>query len=153
MRFISTRTFAAFAGLTLLAGAVAAPVLAQTTNSVTPQTNVGQHHKGGGDNWATKLNLTEAQKAQIKSIREAEKNERQSVFTPDQLNQLSSARQNHTRPNLNLTDAQKQQLHAIRQKYAAQFKALLTPEQQQQLSQLKAQHQGRHHNGAGTNNQ
>ncbi len=151
MRFISKKTLSALAGLTLLAGGIAAPVLAQTTN--TPQNNVEQHHKRGGDDWAAKLNLTDAQKAQIKSIRQAERTETQSIFTTEQQAQLAQAKANHTRPQLNLTDAQKQQLRAIHQKYKAQFEALLTPEQQQQIQQFKAQHQNHQHNDGNTSNQ
>lgn len=150
MRFISNRTFSVLAGLTLLAGGIAAPVLAQTNNA-NPQPPTGQHHRGGGDNWGAKLNLTDAQKASIKQLRDQERAEMQQVFTSEQQAQMTQARQNHTRPQINLTDTQKQQIQAIHQKYEAQFQSLLTPEQQQQIATFKAQHQGEHHGGANQN--
>jgi len=54
----------------------------------------GQAHQGHGKNnlWAS-LNLTDAQKAKIKSIKEAQKSRMQAVFTPQQQQQMQQMRQ------------------------------------------------------------
>ncbi len=87
------------------------------------------------------LNLTTDQKAQIKQIREAAKQEMDGIFTPEQKTLRQQARQQHQRPKLNLTNDQKAQLKAVRQKTKSQIDAVLTPEQRQQLQQMRAEHQ------------
>ena len=52
----------------------------------------GQAHQGRQSLWAS-LNLTDAQKAKIKAIREAQKPRMQAVFTPEQQQQLQQMRQ------------------------------------------------------------
>lgn len=141
----------AIACVTMAVGAVTVPNLVSAqTSSPDSTSNPERHkpHKGG--EWK-KLNLTDAQKAQIKTIRENAKTQRQSVFTSDQLAKLEQARQsgNHKGvwKSLNLTDAQKQQLKTIAQDTKAQVENVLTAQQKQQLAQLrqdwKAQHPNR----------
>ncbi len=95
--------------------------------------------------WETQLNLTDAQKEQIKQIHSAAKEQIDTIFTPDQQTQRQQAKQQHTRPNLNLSDEQKAQIQNIRKNAESQIEALLTPEQQQQLQQLRQQRWQRHH--------
>jgi protein CpxP len=93
--------------------------------------------------WETRLNLTDAQKTQIKQIHESARTQINGILTPDQQTKIQQAKQQHTRPQLNLTDDQKAKIRAIKQNSQSQIKALLTPAQQQQLQQL---HQRRLHN-------
>jgi Spy/CpxP family protein refolding chaperone len=52
----------------------------------------GQAHQGRQNLWAS-LNLTDAQKAKIKAIRDAQKSSMQAVLTPAQQQQLQQMRQ------------------------------------------------------------
>jgi protein CpxP len=100
------------------------------------------HEHGGG--WETKLNLTDAQKAQIKQIHESSEQQINAILTPDQQAQKQQGRQQHQRTKLNLSDDQKAKIKAIRQGADSQIQALLTPAQQQQLQQLRQQ-RSQHH--------
>jgi len=86
------------------------------------------------------LNLTNAQKAKIKEIRESSRQQMKAIFTPEQQEQLRTAKKEHKRPNLNLTEEQQTQLRAIRKSTRSQIQAVLTPEQQQKLHQLRHKH-------------
>lgn len=134
----------AIACVTVAVGAVTIPNLVSAQNSA-PETTSRVEKNKRGDGWK-KLNLTDAQKAQIKTIQENAKTQRESVFTPEQRAKLEQARQSGDRKGvwktLNLTDAQKQQMKAIGQTTKDQMKAVLTPEQQQQLAQMKQERKG-----------
>lgn len=131
----------AIACVTVTVGVATLPsfVAAQTT----PTPNRTQKWKPQGG--MKKLNLTEAQKTQMKSIRESSKTRMQNVFTPEQRAKIEQARQSGDRKgvwqSLNLTEAQKQQMQAIRQETQAQINNVLTPEQKQQMEQMKQQRQ------------
>jgi Spy/CpxP family protein refolding chaperone len=118
----------AIACVTVAVGAVTIPNLVSAQNSA-PETTSRVEKNKRGDGWK-KLNLTDAQKTQLKTIRENAKTQRQAVFTPDQLSKLEQARQSGDRKGiwktLNLTDAQKQQMKAIGQTTKEQMKAVLT---------------------------
>lgn len=128
----------AIACVTLAVGAVTIPNLVSAQNTTQNQSEKGRVRKG--DAWKN-LNLTEAQKAQIKTIRESAKTQRQNVLTAEQRAKIAEARQSGdrkgVRKSLNLTDAQKQQMKAIGESTKAQIKNVLTPAQQQQMEQMK----------------
>ena len=128
----------AIACATMAIGAVTVPNLVSAQN--TTQTQSQKRNLRQGDGWK-KLNLTDAQKAQIKTIKDNAKTQRQSVFTAEQLTKLEQARQSGDRKgvwkSLNLTDTQKQQMKAIGESTKAQIKNVLTPAQQQQVEQMK----------------
>lgn len=107
--------------------------------------NVAQAQTGHEHKWSDQLGLTDAQKEQIKQIRDNAKQQLDNIFTSDQKTELQQARQQHTKPNLNLTDDQKAQIKKIRQDSESQINALLTPEQQQKLQQMRQQRWQRHH--------
>ena len=127
-------------------------VKAQANSSTQPvpaQSN--QRHQGKWD----KLNLSDQQKAQLRQIHEETRTQMEAVFTPQQLEQLKAARQNHQARQagqarqgkdsimaaLNLTDAQKAKLKEIKDAQKARMQAVFTPEQQQQLQQMRQQWQ------------
>lgn len=113
----------------------ATPVMPMLTEAATaaPMRLAGQ--RGGG--MMEKLNLTEAQKAQMQTIRESQRAKRDALLTGEQKAELQQARQERRKPNLNLTESQKAQMKAIWQETKAQMDALLTAEQKQQLEQLR----------------
>ncbi len=116
------------------------PSLAQTA---APTAATAKQHKHNGD-WA-KLNLTDSQKAQLKSIREATKAKIDGVLTQAQKDQLAAAkgdRQAHGQAwkSLNLTDAQKAAMKQIRSEAKQQSDAVYTPAQLQQLQQMRQNH-------------
>ena len=124
--------------LTIAAGAVA-PSFAQSTTPTTPTT---KQHKHGG--WS-KLNLTDSQKAQLKSIRESSKAQIDAILTQPQKDQLAAAkgdRKQHREvwKSLNLTDAQKASIKQIRSDSKQKMDTVLTPEQRQQLQQMHQNH-------------
>ncbi len=125
--------------LSLLTGAIAVVVAATPMMPAFSQSAPGAQPPANG-RWmkGNRLNLTDAQKAQMKQIQESARQQMDAVFTPEQKEQMRLARQNRQRPNLNLTDAQKAQLKAIQDQIRSQMDAILTPEQKQQM---QAQHQ------------
>ena len=100
------------------------------------------HQRTGG--WETKLNLTDAQKAQIKQIRLSTQKQINGILTPDQQKQKQQARQQHTAAKLSLSNDQKAQIKKIRQDEKSQIEAVLTTSQKQQLQQLRASRQQNH---------
>ncbi|XHX80743.1 MAG: hypothetical protein RBJ76_12660 [Stenomitos frigidus ULC029] len=127
------------------------PVAAQTQTQTPP---AGQYQKRGA-----KLNLTEAQKAQLKQIREATRSQIDAILTPEQKAQLDAAKQQRQQRQagqpgqlgqpgqkprgkwaaLNLTADQKASMQAIRQDAKQKMDAVLTAEQRQQLEQRRQQ--------------
>ncbi len=135
--------------LVLLPGAIAvlfvaaAPLMPPLTDGVAAQTAPGvrpnradQMQRGKG--WQ-ELNLTDAQKAQMRQVRESAKQRMGAILTGEQQAQLQAARQQRQRPNLNLTEAQKAQMKAVREDTQRQIEAILTPEQRQKLQEMRQQ--------------
>lgn len=107
-----------------------------------------------------RLNLTDAQKAQIKQIHESTRTKIEAVLTPEQKTKLEAAKaemkaRHQARKNsnqkwegrdrdkenifesLNLTDAQKKEIKAIRESAKTQMETVLTPEQKAKMEQFK----------------
>ncbi len=118
----------------VLTAAPLLPVAAQTPSSPT-----GQYQKHGHT-----LNLTAAQKAQLKQIHVATRSQINAILTPTQQAQLASAKgqgqAGKVWSSLNLTADQKAKLRALRQSEKQQTDAVLTPAQRQQLQQQRQQH-------------
>ncbi len=135
----------AIACVTVTVGVATLPSFASAQNTTQPNRTEKRKPRGEMQGGMKKLNLTEAQKTQMKAIRESSKTRMQNVFTPEQRAKLEQARQSGDRKgawqSLNLTEAQKQQMKAIRQETQAQISNLLTPEQKQQMEQMKQQRQ------------
>lgn len=110
------------------------------------------------------LGLTDAQKAQIQTIRRDSRSKFEAVLTPEQKAKLEAAKQAHRAEwqarkaqgqtgqgqrqpgqrrgkggfaDLNLTEAQKTQMRQIRESEKQQIQAVLTPEQRQKLEQFR----------------
>ena len=132
----------AIACVTVAVGAATLPSLA-LAQSTTPNRTEKMKPRDGG--WK-KLNLTEAQKTQMKAIRESAMARRQSVLTAEQRAQVEQMRQSGNRGgwgknSLNLTEAQKQQMKAIMEDSKKQMENVLTAEQKAQLQTMKEQRQ------------
>ena len=90
------------------------------------------------------LNLTDAQKAQMKQIREQTQGKIVALLSSDQQNQFKAANQGrHESPmkvlrSLNLSADQKQKVHEILNDQRQQIQAILTPEQQAKMKQHHA---------------
>ncbi|MBW4422146.1 MAG: hypothetical protein KME13_23505 [Myxacorys californica WJT36-NPBG1] len=121
--------FAAF----VLAGVPMLAVHAQVPSGTTPRT---ERRMGN------KLNLTDAQKAQMKQIRESTKSQVRAVLTAEQQAKLDAARQQKGKrgevmKSLNLSDDQKAKIKAIMQASRQQMDALLTAEQRALRDQMR----------------
>ena len=132
----------AIACVTIAVGAATLPSLALAQSTTPNRTEKMKPHEGG---WQ-KLNLTEAQKTQMKAIRESAMARRQSVLTAEQRAQAEQMRQSGKRgggdkKSLNLTEAQKQQMRAIHEDSKKQRDNVLTAEQKAQLQTMKEQRQ------------
>ncbi|WP_026733662.1 Spy/CpxP family protein refolding chaperone [Fischerella sp. PCC 9605] len=106
-------------------------ILAQTTE--TPVREKGPFQR---------LGLTDAQKNQMEEIRRNTRAEIDRILTPEQRQQLETARQNRQGKrqvwrNLNLTEEQRTQMQQIMQSKRSQMEAVLTPEQKQQLQEFR----------------
>jgi Spy/CpxP family protein refolding chaperone len=140
--------------LSFLAGAVALtisaiPFAAQADISSSSPTIVAQSRKQGG--WKNKLNLTEAQKAQMQQIKESARADMQKILTPEQLQKLEAAKASGEKKrgvwrSLNLTDAQKAEMKKIKESKKAQFEAILTDEQKAIMQEMKQMRQNRRGN-------
>lgn len=123
----------------------AIPFVAQAQINSSEQI-VAQRQKRGG--WKNKLNLTDAQKAEMQKIKQSARTQMRDVLTPEQLQKLEAAKASGQKKrgvwrSLNLTDAQKAELKAIRENKKAQFKAILTDEQKAQLEEMKQMRRNR----------
>lgn len=91
------------------------------------------------------LNLTDEQKAKIKTILENYRPKMESILTDEQKNKLKEAQQQgKTRTamqSLNLTDSQKQQFKDLRKSQRQEIESVLTAEQKQQLQQMRQNRQ------------
>lgn len=112
------------------------PVSAQSNPTAPMQRGEG---RGPHNKIMDQLNLTEAQKAQLKAIREEARAKKDAVLTAEQKAEMQRARQERRKPNLNLTEAQKAQMKAIREESKRKMDAVLTPEQRQKLEELRQQ--------------
>lgn len=122
----------------IVAGAPMLAAHAQTPSTVAPK--AGQR--------LNRLNLTDAQKAQLKQIRESTKSKIRAVLTTEQQTQFDAARQATGKrggimKSLNLTSDQKAQIKDIMKASREQMKSVLTPEQQAQLQQMHRAHHNR----------
>lgn len=142
IEMMNKKTLLLFSGLASLVISTAAIVPALTATTVAQPANTQSPNRGMG-----RLNLTADQQTKIKQIREASRQQIQSILTPQQQAQIQQARQQKQRPQLNLTEEQKAQLKALNQNTRRQIDEVLTPEQRQQLQQ---QHGKRHHNRSQT---
>ncbi len=89
------------------------------------------------------LNLTEAQKQQMQSLKESTRTKINAVLTDAQRTQLEAAIKSGTKPrqamrSLNLSADQKTRVRAIKEAVKIQKQALLTPEQKQKLQESRA---------------
>ena len=118
--------------LPLLAATVLiAPAIAQTNPPPPPPPRQ--------QNW---LNLTPEQQAKMQQIRQAEREQMNSILTAEQRSILETARQNRQNPrqvfeSLNLTDEQKTRIQQVRRSSREQMDAILTPEQRQLMQQRR----------------
>jgi periplasmic protein CpxP/Spy len=130
-----------------LALSLSAGFVAQT--HAAPVSAGGQQYKlaqgrGQGQN---RLNLTDAQKAQMRQIHEKYKPQMQSILTDEQKTQLQNAgadRNAQRKVWASLSQDQKNQMKTLRQQEEAEENAVLTPEQQQQKQQWQQQMRARH---------
>jgi periplasmic protein CpxP/Spy len=134
--------------LTLAAGALllTAPLLSQSAQA--------QGAEGGNyprmERALKDLNLTEAQKTQMKALREEGRIEMERILTPEQQAKLKAAKAEGKRgdrrgvmKSLNLTETQKTALKAFRAKQQQRFEAILTPDQKAKLEQKRSQMKAR----------
>jgi Spy/CpxP family protein refolding chaperone len=106
-----------------------------------------------GGELGQKLNLTDAQKQQMRTIRQNTKQQIEAILTPEQRVQLQATMASGDRQSrrgvwqrLNLTDAQKQQMRTIRQNSRQQMLSILTPEQRATAEQFRAERMQRRGN-------
>lgn len=108
----------------------------------------GGHHRHGmfGEKLAAKLNLTDAQKAQIKDIKKSTHEANAAFFEQARATQKEfwtakkandTAKMDALRPTM---ESQRAQMKAIRKAEMSQLTSVLTPDQQAQLQQLRAEH-------------
>ena len=126
------------------AGAAFANIETSSNNSVVVARAKGQ--KGQGK--FKRLNLTDAQKAQMQQIKESARAQMEEILTPEQLQKLQEAKASGQKKrevfrSLNLTDAQKAEMKKIKESKKAQFEAILTDEQKAQLEEMKQNRQNR----------
>ena len=138
----------------LLAGAIALSAVAtpfivkaqaETPNQSAPTQTTPQRQ----GRW-NKLNLSDQQKEQMRQIHKDVRSQIEAVLTPQQLEQLKTARQNRqagqapqgrrsVMASLNLSDEQKAKIKDIKQAQKRRFEAVLTANQKQQLEQMRQQ--------------
>lgn len=111
------------------------------------QANGHRHHQFA--RLATKLNLTDAQKAQWKDIRKASHEQNKAFFAEVRQTRqdFRAAKQANDQAKIDALkptmQAQRQQMKQIRQANMQQFESILTPDQKAQLDALKAKWEAR----------
>ena len=106
--------------------------------------------QGKEGKWA-KLNLTDAQKQQMRQIKQETRAQMQNILTPEQQATLQAAMQNGQGRNRqawkqvkeSLNDDQKAQMRTLMEQQKARIEAILTDEQKQQLEQMRQEWQQR----------
>lgn len=110
------------------------------------------HHKRGGEfgaRFAQKLNLTDAQKEQLRTINQQFREQNKTFFqhARDTRQQFRAAKQANDTTQLDALKAtmeeQRAQFKSLRQAHREQILSILTPDQRQQLDALKAERQAR----------
>lgn len=143
MKFnLTTITFSSLVALALL---------------VAPWALGGSAQAGGGrrGHHLEQLNLTDAQSAQIQTIRTDTRSQMRAVLTAEQRALLENSESGGRRAwrNLDLSDDQRSQLRSIREASHEQVSEVLTDEQLQQLEEMREawgnRHGGRQHGGPG----
>lgn len=130
--------------LSLLAGfSVLTTTIAPLAVNAEPTTPMRQQMSGQveGKPGKAALNLTESQKAQMRQVRQETRAQMEAVLTPEQRQQLQTARNSRDRwaplADLNLSEQQKDQIREIRQSAKSRMEAILTPQQREQMQQLR----------------
>ncbi len=141
----SLKSFSLIAGIVAIslasaANIVKADVVAQVNTN--PIVEIAQAKEKDYEEKWEKLGLTDAQKTQLRSIKDSAKQEIQQILTPEQRQQYENAIQSGQNKrqafaSLNLTEQQKTQIKEIKDAKKAEIEAVLTPEQKQQLQQMK----------------
>jgi periplasmic protein CpxP/Spy len=144
--------------LSIMASAIAltltATSLAVKAESITSShTVVAQQMRQKGRGMWQQLGLTEAQQAQIQTIRQNTRAEMEKILTEEQREQLRTSMQDGGMQNrrnrqgkfasLNLTEEQKTQMRQLMQSQKAQIEAVLTPEQKAQMQRMKEERRSR----------
>jgi len=139
----------------LLAGlitvsAVATPFVVKAQAPSQSAQTTQQHHQGKGAG----INLSDAQKTQMREIAKETHDQIQAVLTAEQKEKLKTLMQNRQGQNrqgrqnvmaqLNLSEAQKTKIKEIMQAQKARMDNVFTPEQKQQMQQMRAQWQQKH---------
>jgi len=129
----------------LLAGAIALTV--STTVPVTAQAQPTQQQPGQAQKGVYKgIELTEQQKAQMKTIRQNTRTQIEGILTPDQRAQYQAAigsgqKRRSAYADMNLSQQQQSQIREIMQSSKTQMEAVLTSAQRQQLQTIREQKQ------------
>lgn len=115
------------------------PVVAQQGNSPAPV----EMQRG-----MSKLNLTDAQKAQMQQLRQETQAQIEQILTAEQRAQMQSLKQSGGKmrggmKDLNLSEAQKQQIRQIRASSQQKMQAILTDEQRALMQQKRQNWQER----------
>ncbi|KZL47927.1 MULTISPECIES: hypothetical protein [Cyanophyceae] len=137
--------------LSLLAGAIALTVTAMPiavqaqmrSSSPLQLAQMPKNEKGQKGAWQ-RLNLTDAQKAEMQTIKSNTRAQIEAILTPEQKATLQAAKEARQGQrgkkgwaNLNLTEEQKTQMRQIREASKEQMLAVLTPEQRQQMQEMR----------------
>lgn len=143
----------------LVLGAVAAPFAVNAQANPSVKLLMAQAQRQGKESKWAKLNLTDAQKQQMRQIKEETRAQIQEVLTPEQRAQMETMKQNRQGQNgqrqarqgqgrrggmmasLNLTEEQKARIKEIMQSQKARMDQVLTAEQRQQIEQMRSQWQ------------
>lgn len=110
----------------------------------------GHHHGVFGKKLAQKLNLTDAQKAQVKDIVKASRQENKAFFesTRTTFKEFRAAKQANDTAKMDALkptiDANRAQMKQFRAAEEAKIATVLTPEQNAQWQQLKAARAAKH---------
>jgi periplasmic protein CpxP/Spy len=135
--------------LSFVAGAVLliAPVLTQGV--LTQGVQARQPDGNRMERMAQELNLTETQKAQIKTMKASHRTAMQNILTPEQQSKLKAAKEGQKgdrrgiMKSLNITDSQKAAMKSLRAQQRKDLEAILTPDQIKKLEQKKAEMKAR----------
>jgi periplasmic protein CpxP/Spy len=148
----------------LVLGAVAAPFAVNAQANPSAQRLLAQAQQGqrqGKEGKWAKLNLSDAQKQQMRQIKEETRAQIEAVLTSEQRAQMETMKQNRQGQNengqrqarqgqglrggmmasLNLTEEQKASIQQIMQSQKTRMDQVLTAEQRQQMEQMRSQWQ------------
>lgn len=125
----------------MLAIAPLTPLFSQTANANDTPAQSGRQRMGRQERLLDRLNLSDAQKTQLRQIQQETQRQIEEVLGEERLSQIRQARQQGERPNITLSAEDQNRIRTIRQNARAQMEGVLNETQRRQFQEMQQRRQ------------